>query len=149
MPVSTERMLGIVGGIGPESTGDYYHRLISRWRVRGPANTYPSILVDSLNSRAALGAMLDGDVEPSVRLFGESVERLAGAGAGLAIIASVMMSMAFDPVAAAAPIPMLSILDAIVADAKRRGIRRPAVLATRPTTEGAFFARPFERAGIE
>src|SRR6476619_3743624 len=138
MAMAMERRLGIVGGVGPESTGDYYHRLIARWRERGPANTYPAILIDSLNSRAALGAMLDGDIEPSVALFGASVERLAGAGAGLAIIASVMMSMAFPRVAAAAPIPMLSILDAIVAEAKRRGIWRPAVLATRPTTEGAF-----------
>jgi len=145
----TERMLGIVGGVGPESTADYYRRFIARWRERGPENTYPSILIDSLNSRAALEAMLGGDTEPTVRLFSDSVARLAGAGAGLAIVASVMMHMAFDAVAASAPIPMLSILDAMVAEAKRRGIRRPGVLATRPTTEGGFFARPFEAAGIE
>jgi aspartate racemase len=142
-------MLGIVGGVGPESTADYYRRLIARWRERGPANTYPSILIDSLNSRAALGAMLDGDIEPTVRLFGASVERMAGAGAGLALVASVMMHMAYERVAAAAPIPMLSILEAMAAAAQARGIRRPGVLATRPTTEGTFFARPFEAAGIE
>jgi aspartate racemase len=78
----TERTLGVVGGVGPESTADYYRRFIDRWRVRGPANTYPSLLIDSLNSRAALGAMLEGDVEPSVRLFGRAVEHLAAAGRG-------------------------------------------------------------------
>ena len=144
-----ERMLGIVGGVGPESTADYYRRLIARWRERGPANTYPSILIDSLNSRAALEAMLAGDVDPTVRLFSESVARLAGAGAGIAIVASVMMHLSFDRVAAAAPIPMLSILDAMVAAARSAGIKRPGVLATRPTTEGEFFARPFQAAGIE
>ena len=44
---------------------------------------------------------------------------------------------------------MLSILDALVAAAEAGGIRRPGVIATRPTTEGRFFARPFEAAGIE
>jgi len=39
--MAAERMLGIVGGVGPESTADYYRRLIDRWRVRGPAETYP------------------------------------------------------------------------------------------------------------
>jgi aspartate racemase len=93
--------------------------------------------------------MLDGDIEPSVRLFGESVERLAGAGAGLAIVASVMMHMAYQPVAASAPIPMLSILDALVDVASALGISRPAILGARPTVEGSFFARPFEAAGID
>ena len=141
-------MVGIVGGVGPESTADYYRRFIARWRERGPANSYPHVLVDSLNSRAALGAMLDGDIEPSVQLFGESVERLARAGAGLAIVASVMMHMAFEPVAASAPIPMLSILDALADAARARGRHRLGVLGTRPTVEGAFFARPFEASGI-
>jgi len=145
----TDRMLGIVGGVGPESTADYYHRLIARWRERGPANTYPSILIDSLNSRAALEAMLAGDIEPSVRMFSASVGRLAGAGAGLAIVASVMMHKAVHPVAAAAPIPVLSILEAIVAAARGRELRRLGLLGARPTVEGTFFAQPFEAAGIE
>jgi aspartate racemase len=147
--MATERMLGIVGGVGPESTADYYRRLIGRWRERGPAGTYPSILVDSLNSAPALAALLEGDLEPTVRLFDASVARLAGAGAQAALIASVTMHLAFDRVATAAPVPMLSILDALVDAARAGGIRRPGVLATRPTTEGEFFARPFESAGIE
>ena len=60
-----------------------------------------------------------------------------------------MMHRAFERVAAAAPIPMLSILDALVAAARAADIRRPGVIATRPTIEGAFFAQPFEAAGIE
>ena len=59
-----ERMLGIVGGVGPESTADYYRRLIDRWRERGPVDSYPSILLDSLNSRPALEALLAGDLDP-------------------------------------------------------------------------------------
>jgi aspartate racemase len=147
--MTAERTLGIVGGVGPESTADYYRRLVGRWRERGPAGTYPSILLHSLNSASALGALLEGDLDPTVRLFDDSVARLAGAGAELALIASVTMHLAFDRVAAAAPIPMLSILDALFDAARAAGIRRPGVLATRPTTEGEFFARPFEAAGIE
>src|SRR5215831_20440483 len=147
--MAAERMLGIVGGVGPESTADYYRRLIGRWRERGPDGTYPSILLDSLNSKPALDVLLEGHLAPTVSLFDASVARLAGAGARLGLIASVMMHLAFDRVAATAPIPMLSILDALVDAACAGGIRRPGVLAPRPTTEGEFFARPFEAAGIE
>jgi aspartate racemase len=144
----TERILGIVGGVGPESTADYYRRLIARWSERGPTGSYPHVLVDSLNSRSALTSIIDGDIDPSVRLFRASVERLAGAGAGLALVASVMMHIAYERVAAVAPIPMLSILDELVSAARAAGITRPAVLGARPTVEGEFFARPFEAAGI-
>ena len=141
-------MVGIVGGVGPESTADYYRRFIDRWRVRGPADTYPAVLINSLNSRAALGAMLNGDIEPSVALFSRAVEQLAAGGAGLALVASVMMHMAYDRVAATAPIPMLSILEALAGAATSRGLRRLGVLGARPTVEGEFFARPFDAAGI-
>jgi len=143
-----DRMVGIVGGVGPESTADYYRRFIDRWRVRGPADAYPAVLINSLNSRAALGAMLNGDIEPSVALFSRAVEQLAAGGAGLALVASVMMHMAYDRVAATAPIPMLSILEALAGAAKRRGLPRLGVLGARPTVEGEFFARPFDAAGI-
>ena len=59
-----ERLLGIVGGVGPEATADYYRRMIDRWRVRGPASTYPSFIIDSLNSRKALDSILAGDLDP-------------------------------------------------------------------------------------
>src|SRR5262249_60999421 len=103
--------------------------------------SYPSILLDSLNSKPALDALLEGDLDPAVHLFDASVARLAGGGARLGLIASVMMHLAFDRVVEAAPIPMLSILDALVDAARAGGIRRPGVVATRPTTEGEFFAR--------
>jgi aspartate racemase len=147
--MANERLLGIVGGVGPEATADYYRRMIDRWRVRGPANTYPQFLVDSLNSRSALDAILAGDLDPITRLYEESVTRLAAAGAGLVIIASVMTHIVFDRVAPKSVVPMLSIIDVLVDAARAGGIGRPLVLATRPTTEGEFFARPFEAAGID
>ena len=147
--MTDERLLGIVGGVGPEATADYYRRMIDRWRVRGPASTYPAFVIDSLNSRRALDSILAGELDPIAELYDASLERLAAAGAQMAIIASVMTHIVFDRVAPKSPIPVLSIVDTLVSAAQARRIRRPLLLATRPTTEGAFFARPFEAAGIE
>ena len=147
--MQSERLLGIVGGVGPEATADYYRRLIDRWRVRGPANTYPAFIVDSLNSRQALDQILSGNLDPIAELYEVSIARLAQAGAGLVIIASVMTHIVFDRVSPGAPVPLLSIVDALVSAARAGAIRRPLLLATRPTTEGQFFAGPFEAAGID
>ena len=43
--------LGLVGGLGPESTIDYYCRILDGWKATDPA-TSPSIVIDSLDVRA-------------------------------------------------------------------------------------------------
>ena len=45
--------VGIVGGLGPESTIDYYERILEAWERVDPA-TAPSIVIDSLDVRLAL-----------------------------------------------------------------------------------------------
>jgi aspartate racemase len=40
--------LGIVGGLGPESTIDYYRRILEAWKRDDPASS-PSIVIDSLD----------------------------------------------------------------------------------------------------
>ena len=45
--------LGLVGGLGPESTIDYYRRILASWQ-RGEPGTSPSIVIDSLDVQHAL-----------------------------------------------------------------------------------------------
>ena len=130
----------------PESTADYYRRLIDRWRERGPADSYPSILLESLNSRPALDALLAGDLDPTVRLFDASVARLAAAGAGLAIVASVMMHRCVRPGRGGFADPHAQRPRRSASPrARAADLRRPGLIATRPTTEGTFFARTCSR----
>lgn len=44
------KTIGIVGGLGPESTVDYYQRIIGAFVKRRPQATYPEIVVFSANS---------------------------------------------------------------------------------------------------
>ena len=43
--------VGIVGGLGPESTIDYYRRILAAWEREDPSSA-PSIVIDSLDSAA-------------------------------------------------------------------------------------------------
>ena len=51
------KTIGIVGGLGPESTVDYYQRIIGAFVKRRPQSTYPEIVVFSANSDALFGAL--------------------------------------------------------------------------------------------
>ena len=147
--MAESRILGVVGGTGPESTIDYYQALVAGHRARHGDDSFPRVLVNSIDGMDLKPHLLSGDRSGTSAILDLAVARLAAGGAGLALFAAVTPHLVFDEVAAGATIPMLSIVDAtarVVADA---GFRRPGLFATRPTTEGAFFARPFEAAGIE
>jgi aspartate racemase len=146
--VADERLLGIVGGVGPESTADYYRSIVREYQRRRPDGSYPRLLINSLDAGAVFRPMMAGDGDGVGAFLVAAVHQLAAAGAGVAAIASVTTHMGYDYLEPRSPIPLLSILDAIRDAAIQRGIRRPAVFATRVTTEGAFFAEPLERAGI-
>ena len=47
--MSSMRTLGIIGGLGPESTIDYYRSIIARCRVRKPEAGYPYVIINSLD----------------------------------------------------------------------------------------------------
>jgi aspartate racemase len=40
---------GIVGGIGPESTIEYYRGIVRLYRERNPDGSYPKIVINSID----------------------------------------------------------------------------------------------------
>ncbi|HMI49798.1 MAG TPA: hypothetical protein VK481_14080, partial [Gemmatimonadaceae bacterium] len=74
--------LGIVGGLGPESTIDYYRRILEAWKRDDPSSS-PSILIDSLDVDRGL-RLVEHDRPGLVEYLSASLNRLAAAGADFA-----------------------------------------------------------------
>src|SRR5438477_6953926 len=43
------RTIGMLGGLGPESTIDYYRSIIAGYRARRPDGGYPHLIINSLD----------------------------------------------------------------------------------------------------
>ena len=138
--------VGLVGGLGPESTIDYYRRILEAWQHEAPG-TAPSLLIDSLDVQVALRLLAD-DREELTRYLQASVARLAAAGASFVAITANTPHIVFDALAAASPVPLLSIVEVCMAEAARRGLRRLALLGTRFTMEAPFYPAVAARSGI-
>jgi aspartate racemase len=138
--------VGLVGGLGPESTIDYYRRILERWRESDPA-TAPSIVIDSLDVQLALH-LVATDRQALVEYLLGSVGRLAGAGADFVAMTANTPHIVFDELARASPVPLLSIVEACAAEARRHGLRRPLLLGTRFTMEATFYPVVFARSGM-
>ena len=138
--------VGIIGGLGPESTIDYYRRLFAAWERHDPS-TAPSIVIDSLDVRKALH-LVDSDRPALIEYLSASLRRLAGAGADFAAMSANTPHIVFDELAARSPVPLLSIVEVCAEEARRRDMRRVALLGTRFTMEGAFYPSVFARYGV-
>jgi aspartate racemase len=138
--------LGLVGGLGPESTIDYYRRILKAWARIDPS-TAPSIVIDSLDVQRGL-RLIENDWEGLTAYLLASIQRLAGAGADFAAITANTPHLVFDELAARSPIPLISIVEVCAANARRRELRRLALLGTRFTMEAAFYPEVCARHGI-
>lgn len=138
--------LGIVGGLGPESTIDYYRRILEEWKRDDPAST-PSIIIDSLDVNRGL-RLVEHDRPGLIEYLSASIARLAAAGADFAAMAANTPHVVFDDLVARSPIPLVSIVEACAEEARRRDLRRLGLLGTRFTMEGSFYPEVFARLGM-
>jgi aspartate racemase len=138
--------VGIVGGLGPESTIDYYRRILEVWH-REDASTAPSIVIDSLDVQRALH-LVERDRSALTEYLLASLRRLAGAGVDFAAMTANTPHIVFDDLAARSPVPLVSIVETCAEEARQRGLRRLALLGTRFTMDGAFYPAVCARYGI-
>jgi len=138
--------VGIVGGLGPESTIDYYRRLVEAWERVEPS-TAPAIVIDSLDVQRAL-RLVERDPPALVEYLLGSVRRLAAAGVDFVAMTANTPHLVFDDIVARSPVPLVSLVEACAEEARRRGWRRLALLGTRFTMEGPFYPAVCGRYGI-
>jgi aspartate racemase len=140
--------LGIIGGIGPESTVEYYRAIIAAYAERFGPGTSPSVVINSIDVNRLLAMMGTGDREGVADYLVVEIGRLARAGAGAGLIAANTPHIVFDQVQARSPIPLISIVDATCAAVQRAGFTRAGLLGTRFTMAGQFYQDTFGAAGI-
>jgi aspartate racemase len=138
--------VGLVGGLGPESTIDYYRRILEAWGRADPSSA-PGIIIDSLDVQRAL-RLVDQDRPGLIEYLLASLRRLAGAGVDFAAMTANTPHLVFDELAARSPVPLVSIVEVCADEARRRELGRLVLLGTRFTMEGPFYPTVFARSGI-
>lgn len=138
--------VGLVGGIGPESTIDYYRRILAAWEREAPGES-PSIVIDSLDVRLGL-RLVEKDRPAFIDYLVASVQRLADAGVDFVAMTANTPHVVFDEIAARVTVPLVSIVEACAEEARRRRLKRLALFGTRFTMEASMYADVFGRYGM-
>lgn len=143
------KTLGIIGGLGPESTIDYYGKIIALYRERTGGGSYPQFIINSINMKKGLDFMEANHLAGMADYLVEEIGKLARAGATFGLISANTPHIVFDEVASKSPISLISIVEATCGAAKARKLKRLALLGTRYTMQATFYPKVFSREGIE
>jgi aspartate racemase len=142
------KKVGIIGGIGPASTLDYYTGIIEGYRTKKGSEDYPEIIINSVNMTEMMAHIQNNDWESLIEMLAEAVNDLDNAGARFAAIASNTPHIVFDKVAELSPIPMISIVDETCKYARSKGCKRVIVIGTLFTMKSGMYPEAFEKYGI-
>ncbi len=143
------RKAGIIGGIGPASTLDYYDGIIKGVLSSSGGADYPSLIINSINMTQMIGYVAAGQTAKLTDMLAQAIDEAQAAGAEFAAIASNTPHLVFDAVKARVGVPMISIVDETCREAVRLGCRRVVVLGTLFTMRSGLYTSAFEQLGME
>ena len=143
------KTLGIIGGIGPESTVDYYQTIIEVFRRRKPEAGYPPFIINSIDLDKLRNFVEAADLRGLSGYLLEELRKLQQAGVDFALLAANTPHLVFDDLKRVSPLPLLSIVEATRDAARARGMKRLALFGTRFTMQARFYPDVFSREGIE
>ncbi len=142
------KTIGMIGGIGPESTVDYYQSILKEYQRRRPDGNPLSILINSIDLNRLRGCFEADDLHGAAAYLIDEVKKLVAAGADFGLISANTPHIVFDEVQANSTIPLVSIVDASCAEVKRLALKKVGLLGTRFTMRARFYRDGLSRQGI-
>ncbi len=142
------KTIGLIGGMSWESSLEYYRIVNEETKARlGPSHSCPCIMysvdfarIETLQHR--------GDWETLAKQMIELAVCLQKAGADCIVLCTNTMHMMADAVQKAVTVPLLHIADAAAAEARRLGISKVGLMATKFTMEEPFYKERLHQHGI-
>jgi aspartate racemase len=143
------KTLGIIGGIAPESTIDYYRQIIASYKEKVRDGSYPQIIINSIDLHKMLELVAANRLAEVTDYLVNELKRLANAGVDLAVFASNTPHLVFEEINRQSPLPLVSIVEATRDEATRLHLTKLGLIGTRFTMQGGFYQNVFSRSGMQ
>ncbi len=143
------KKLGLVGGMGPESTVPYYQGVVYGVQRRVGRSFFPRVAIESVDVFEVLRLCGEQKFDELTAYLMDALQSLADGGADFAALSANTPHIVFDRLQRQSPVPLVSIVEAARDEAVRLKKRRLGLLGTVFTMTGDFFKAPFTESGIE
>jgi aspartate racemase len=142
------KKLGLIGGIGPESTISYYHDIIYSVQEKIGKSYFPNLNIESLSVFEVLKICKDNDYDELVKYLMKGINNLVSGGADFVAMTGNTPHIVFDELVKQCSVPIISIVDTTCEEVQKKGISKLGLLGTEVTMKEDFFKKPFIKQGI-
>ncbi len=143
------KKLGLVGGMGPESTIPYYHDIVYGVQEKVGKDFFPNLTIESVNVFEVLHLCGEKKYDELTEYLMAAIDNLIKSGADFVALSANTPHIVFDRLKEQSAVPMVSIIEATRDEAIRWNKRKLGLLGTIFTMTGDFFKEPFCNSGIE
>lgn len=130
--------LGLVAGLGVGAGIFYYRSLVDAHLARGLSPRMVMVHADVRKVMSLANARATNELADYLAGL---LHQLASGGAQIATIPAFAPQICAKELAEISPLPLIGLLDAIVAEVKRRELHRVAIFGARVTIETGLFGR--------
>lgn len=149
MPNSTEQMLGILGGMGPQATETLYQWIIDRTPAASDQEHIPTLILSDSHMPDRTTAILSGKTDVVYNRLLRDANILANSGCSCIAIPCNTSHYFADRLQAEIQIPIIHMPRLTAQRLKDAGCRKAAILATDGTIQTGVYARELEKLGIQ
>ena len=143
------RKLGLVGGMGPESTIPYYHDIMYGVQKKLGKNIFPNLTIVSVDVFQVLGFCQEEKYDELTDYLMRAINNLIQSGCEFIALSANTPHIVFEQLQKKSGVPLVSIIEATCEEAVRRKIGKIGLLGTVFTMTGDFFKKTFERNNIQ
>ncbi|NJE55563.1 aspartate/glutamate racemase family protein [Thermococcus sp. 21S9] len=141
------KKIGLIGGTTPESTCYYYRKYLEVSRERFEPNVYPELIIYSINFKEFVDNPRGWEGRKEILI--NAAKALERAGAEIIALTANTPHIVFPDVQKAINTPMVSIIDALIEEMRKRGVRKVLLLGTKTTMTAEFYKKALREAGFE
>lgn len=143
-----EKILGVIGGLGPLATAYFMELVINMTDARTDQEHLEMLIHNAPTIPDRTAYILDNTAQdPLPRMLGIG-KALAQQGASCIAIPCVTAHYFFDKLEAGIPVPLINGVRETVRHLKENGIRKVGILATDGTVQSGIFHRELEAQGL-
>lgn len=141
--------IGLIGGIGPESTIKYYQLIIEKYRELTPNGHYPEIHILSIDMTMMLKYISENDRIGFLNFMKERIAILKSAGVNKVFICSNTPHVLYDALQASVDIEIVSIVNETLSHIASLGLKKCGLFGTKFTMSKGFYAQNGKQRGVE
>jgi aspartate racemase len=142
------KKIGLIGGIGPESSIEYYRLIIKRFQEKLNTKDYPELMINSINMTQMLDYVFNNKLDKLVDFLMERINDLEKTGVDYMAIASNTPHIVFDKLAEKSNTPLVSIVEVTCKEVQDKKIQRVALFGTKSTMTNGFYNDVAQKYGI-